>query len=350
MAYKEMTWTDDDVAKMGQLQDLGESVEKMNRPSGPIGATRIAMTVMRSEKASEMASLLPWLLTRKLGNHIFEQEKIVARAALTPSVHEALKSVLPPILHDFVYDSDCAGTFLTPAHCIAKSDDADLIAMALPLFPEALKRASWASSNFGNLSCDLLDIGGNPDDIIPPLKSILESQTDDPESAFCRQNKEVKLAKFLCSQGFMRLLNHPRVKESKPLTRLLQPYAGEIIEDDRKTAPLFRKDIYVLASIQGKRTGFTWAPSAEYARYVPINHVSAFKGEFIERSKPEDVAEIAIRLFEKMKDIPNRGISSPAHRAVKSLKSEFGEAIRDLAANREMWGKSDAELEVLEPN
>lgn len=350
MAYKEIIWTDDDVAKMEQLQDLGESVETMNRPSGPIGATRIAMTVMRSERASELAAFLPWLLTRKLGNHIFEQEKVVAHATLTPSVHDALKSVLPPILHDFVYDSDCAGTFLTPAHCIAKSGDADLIKMALPLFPEALKRASWASSNFGNLACDLLDIGGNPDDIIPPLSAILKGQTDDPESSFCRQNKEVKLAKFLCSQGFIRLLNHPHLKESKPLTRLLQPYAGEIIEDDRKTAPLFRKDIYVLASIQGKQTGFTWAPSAEYPRYVPINHVSPFKGEFISNANPADIVEVALRLFGNMKDVPNRGISVPAHRAVKSLKSEFGKTILDLAANREMWKESDAKLEALEPN
>lgn len=349
MTFKAIIWTDNDRANTIKLEDLGESAGQIGRPSGPIGKTRIASTIMRNGKAGELAELLPWLLTRALGEHIYEQEKIVSLAALNPALHDSLKSVLAPILHDFVHNGNEASTFLNPAHQIAKSQNADLMAIALPLFPEALKRATWASSNFGNLACDYLDMGGNPDSLIDSLGLLLNSQADDPDGSFCRQNKEAKLAKHLCSQGFIRLLGHPRINESNKLAQLLQPYAGEIIEDDPKITPLFREDIYVLACIQGNRTGFAYAPRNEYAHYITINHLSPLKGAFINRARPEDIAETALRLFERMKNITNNSdISTPAHLAVKTLKAEFGQAICDFDERCEGFEKSDAEIRALD--
>lgn len=343
--FREITWTDDDVQKMSQLQALGESIRSgLGEHCGPIGARNIAISILRSERAAELAPLLPWLLMRKLGNHIHEQDDIVPLAIRIPALGKTLKPILPELLADFVYDGDTAGSFLSTAHGIAKSKDTEYIAMTLPLLPEALRRASWATQNFGNLACDFLDMGGSPDDLIGPVKAIFESQQDDAENAFCRQTKEAKLAKHLCSGGFIYLLNHPRVKESKELTKLLQPYSGHIILDDTITQSIFRTHIYVLACIQGNRAGLAWAPSDEYARYTSINYLSPLKGEFLKTSHPADIAEIAIKLFGAMGQIPRREINALAHRAVKTLKSEFGQAIKDRAEQRIEWKKAGLDL------
>lgn len=62
-------WNEDDVAQMKALQALGESVEVgAGGHCGPVGVCTLSRIILRSHKADEFAALLPWVLTRKLGN------------------------------------------------------------------------------------------------------------------------------------------------------------------------------------------------------------------------------------------------------------------------------------------
>lgn len=335
MTHTRITCSEDDSAKVEELQKLGLSIDpQMGYPSGPIGAKRFALAIMRSDKAGELADLLPWLLTRGLGNHIFEQKNVVAQAIMTPALHAALIPVLEPILHNFVYNHDCAHAFLTPAHCIAKSQNADMMAMALRLFPEALKRASWDSTNWGNLACDYLDVGGDPDGLIGSLKILINSQTADPSDSFLPRTQEEKLSQHLCSQGFIRLLNHKRVAESSSLKTLLQPYAGEILEDTSTDDPLWRENTYILTSVYPNRVaGITYSTSQRKGIYTDLKCLEKPNYVFTFCAAPIDIATIAIHLFEQTNKTAGAAkIREAARQAAVSLRQFFA---ADLPQNPE---------------
>lgn len=336
MTHTRITWSEDDSAKIEKLQELGLSVDpQMGNPSGPIEVKRFALAIMESDKAGELADLLPWLLTRGLGNHIFEQEDVVAQAIMTPALHAALIPVLEQILHNFVYNHDCAHAFQTPVPCIAKSQNADMMAMALPLFPEALRRTSWNySTNWGNLACDYLDVGGDPDGLIESLNILLNSQTADPSGSFLLRTKEEKLSQHLCSQGFIRLLNHKRVAESSSLKTLLQPYAGEILEDTSTDDPMWRENTYILTSVYPNGVaGITYSTSQTNGRYTDLKCLKKLNYAFTFCATPIDIATIGIRLFEQTNNTAGATrIREAARQAAVSLRQFFA---ADLPQNPE---------------
>lgn len=260
----------------------------------------------------------------------------------SPSVHAALLPYFSDIMKSYAAETT-ASYFLDPARALVNAQNLELFLAAKPHFAEALKRATWATQNFGNLACNWLDMGGEPEALIEPLKIVLDSQQADAEDSFMRQSREAKLGKHLCQFGFIRLLNHPRIQENSTLYQMTFPFAGSAIEDKSGSEP-----VAVLTAIQGGAVGIFWSPYMEYARYAPVNHMLNLKWDFIKGASSADVAQVAQNLFEQQAKIPRRDISTQAHRAAKMVGAEFRQDYAAQAQRHAAWARSEASLGVLE--
>lgn len=299
------------------LHALAKSVNPDTKyPSGSVGISRVVGVVLSSDKAEEIAPLLPWVLT-KLENKFVELSVTLTRAINIPALHETLHPLLPKILEQLLQITKCAGFFLGPAHAIARSQNESLFTTIRPFLPEALKRASWDSSSWGNLACAHLDMNGNPDDLIESLNILLSSQIEDQETP-----KEKKLSQHLCSQGFIRLLNHKRVAESPNLQNLLKHYAGHIIVDNDPPYPELHNSICILTSIHPNgATGITYMNSLDQGAYVNIDSLDKLRYNFALCLSFNDIPTIAQRLFERMKEARDNNVREKAHLAFDALKN-----------------------------
>lgn len=186
---------------------------------------------------------------------------------------------------------------VAPAFFIKNTRNQAIIQMALPHVRQVLRPASRSPDNFGHLACGFLDMGGEVEALIAPVKLILESQ----EAAPCGENPdspEERLARHLCCAGFISFLNHPRLKESPELTNLLRPFAGQIIRD----AYWQRYDPCVLLFVRGGVRVFAWGRRASIGKSQNIlaqDQDEGLSGEFKKNRVPKEVMDLAELFYEK---------------------------------------------------
>ena len=196
-------------------------------------------------------------------------------------------------------DSDDAVLYISSAANFIKDiQNQELILAARPFLARALFPASQSPDNFGRLACDYLDMDGEVEDLINPVKLILKSQQGKSFGGSFRSPEE-HLARHLCCEGFIAFLNHPRLKESSDLTNLLRPFAGQIIPDQTDDTPsVCKNNTRILVLMQGNDVWVAWGQTLGGMYCRSIWNLECLSGRYSETAS--GVAPVIRSLLKKM--------------------------------------------------
>lgn len=304
-------WTKDDQAKLQELEKLVVAIENPLQQRFLIRKriSTLALIVLNEGSPDDFAKFLPWLLNPTLFDP--NDQEIVLCAAIrsqSPTVHQALLPLLSDTMKTISIGDTHADSFLFPAFALARCNNLELIETSQPYFLEALKRSTGLPTNFGNLACAWLDIGSDPETLIAPLKTILDSQSDNE-----------KLTAHLCSLGFIKLLNHPRITECEALKKMTIPFAGQIF--DKPSVSFSFNNPLLLVHISENKTYVAWQGDLEAVTSFQFSYPLPMSPAFVAAVSEEKMISGIHTLLEQIKTRNDTATQATAQVAFEILNS-----------------------------